>query len=704
MKGRLFVMTFLAMLFLDIQVCRAVFSIDEGSEYIDAYWGAQNYNTITVTNADLEVTFTKDPYFSMHSIVYKGKELMYSGTDRIHGYWSVITKDSSQNSVYCTFCDTDSQWIRRDTADVKEIRWEVSPGYQDSQNNTITLQRLRIYFIFEKDNPGFYVYMTARDLDDGYLMSEKDDCRIAQFEWKTRLNENLFDYNFNSSGDYYYLPVADFPQNINYGGADDRFLMDATFKLSDGTVYSKYDFCFDSSKDEHLLNGFVSRRVDGYRYGAWLLQLSDEWMNGAPYKNELCCHMDEYSACLLFEGRTDHYGQHQEPLVPEAGWCKVYGPVYYGFNRSSSTDVRDLYYDARDNILPNQQAKWPFESTDILDNTNYCFRDDRRVVSGDISIAGLPQGVVAGWKKVILSKPIGSSIGNKYDNKSWYLNSESYAYSARTLGSSYSIADVSEGTYGVYIIAENVLAEGYMGNITVGSSNVVKDINWNINRANRTHLLTVGTADHSSAEFCGGDYRHFGEWFQGYPYDFGGVNVNWYSDTSLNEDWPYTQWIWVAGQYTQPFLHRTVNNEWNDTFLNSLQNKPESRIYFKHNESWASNDTVYVRVATTASSYAKLLVRVYANGSVSSQTWTLTGDKDSSGYRSGGFGIYRTAELEFSGDKFDQTYPYETLIVFKMYQNLYPDLVNKTYTSDAGANHQSSITYDCIQVEVEKSN
>lgn len=706
----------LLLAFLKPQITNAAFTLTHGTTYIPAansYWGAGDYNTITIVNGDVEVVFTKDPYFSMHSLKYKGQEFLYTGNARAHGYWSIESQDSSSNCIYYPIYDTNSQWVRRDTADFKEIRWEIPPLWQDGSGNIITLRRLRIHFIFKKDDPGFYVYMEARDLG-GYTQEQKNNCRIGLLEWKMRLqaDDNFFCYNFNRNGIYDYLPPSYFPDGIDYDSNDSRYLMDATYMIpaENNSIYTKYDYCFDSSKGEHLLNGFISRSTGGYRYGIWLIQASDEWMCGTPYKQELCCHLDEYSPALLFLPRTGHYGQLQEPLDPDAGWCRVYGPVYYYFNRTSSvSDVRTLYYDASGNILPAQQTMWPFEANNpILENNNYTYRGDRKTISGTISITNLPQGVTPpGWIKVILSKPqADSNERNMYDNKGWYLNSKSLVFSTKIpSGSGYNIPNVVPGTYGVYVIAQNILEERYAGNITIGGSNVTKNIVWSCNRQDKTKLLTIGIADHNCQEFYGGDYRHFGDWFQGYPAHFGDTcKAHWYSNAPNSDNWPYTQWIWVTTVDTAPFLHRSVNGEWNDTFLENLINKPESHIHITNHPLWTSSNKIYVRVATTAASYATLSASVYVDGVLKgSQDWGLTNVKDSSGYRSGNFGICRITPsgiFEFAGNLFDQTYPYETVIVLKLKPNLIPDFNAHTYTSNpAGANHESSVTYDCVQIE-----
>ncbi|XP_033222743.1 rhamnogalacturonate lyase-like [Belonocnema kinseyi] len=122
-------------------------------------------------------------------------------------------------------------------------------------------------------------------------------------------------------------------------------IWDATWKLPNGTVYSKYDYA-----------GYVRNTsyhgAFGNGFGAWVVSASHEYYSGGPLKQDLLVHQGPLVANYM---AGMHFGT--PALNAPHGWTKVYGPWLVYFNEGSDDQVKlDAFRQAT-----VEQSLWPYK-------------------------------------------------------------------------------------------------------------------------------------------------------------------------------------------------------------------------------------------------------------------------------------------------------------------------------------------------------
>ena len=122
-------------------------------------------------------------------------------------------------------------------------------------------------------------------------------------------------------------------------------IWDATWKLPNGTIYSKYDYA-----------GYVRETtyqgVFGNGFGAWMLSPSREYHSGGPLKQDL---LVQQGPMIINYMTGKHFGT--PVLTAPRGWSKIYGPWLLYFNEGTDTEVK------ADAILQSkvEQSLWPYK-------------------------------------------------------------------------------------------------------------------------------------------------------------------------------------------------------------------------------------------------------------------------------------------------------------------------------------------------------
>lgn len=259
-------------------------------------------------------------------------------------------------------------------------------------------------------------------------------------------------------------------------------VQDATFRFSDGTIYTKYNWA--NYIDEDPFHGVYSSTTNtrGNYTGIWVIPCSTEYINGGPMRQELTVHAADDAQILLMMMQGGHFGAGASEYTK--GEKKVYGPFALYFNELPVQ--ADLITDAA-HIADSLQAAWPFGFTGLGEEL---YPASRSTVTGTIAVDGYTSDSL----RVVLAQP-GSNV---------YDQGKDYIYWTTTdENGHFSIPNVREGNYALYAWAQKGLnTEEYKGEgVTISGANVdLGTIEWVPNKMQEV-VWSIGENDRRSSEF-----------------------------------------------------------------------------------------------------------------------------------------------------------------------------------------------------------
>jgi len=124
-------------------------------------------------------------------------------------------------------------------------------------------------------------------------------------------------------------------------------IQDATWRLEDGSIYTKYDNC--AYLAHHHVHGMA-----GHGLGMWMIFPSNEFIGGGPFKQELTVHKENTLLGMLVGG---HFGSGGLRFKEDELWAKVYGPLFVYLNEGNTVDA--AWADAKQRAAA-EVAKWPY--------------------------------------------------------------------------------------------------------------------------------------------------------------------------------------------------------------------------------------------------------------------------------------------------------------------------------------------------------
>ncbi len=296
-----------------------------------------------------------------------------------------------------------------------------------------------------------------------------------------------------------------------------RQVMDATFLLQDGTVYTKYDNTIFEAN--HHVHGMA-----GHGVGIWMVTASNEYVNGGPVKQELSVHMDN---TLLWMLQGGHFGAGGLEFGAGEEWSKLYGPCFVYLNHADSVDA--LWADAK-RRAQEEVRRWPYA---WLKRADYPL--ERGTVEGRLRLTdgGSPAGA---W--VVLGAPGGD----------WPRQGKGYLFWAQADSEGrFSIPKVRPGRYTLYAYGadqfEQLAREGV--EVAAGRTTDLHTVEWHpITHGRR--IWQIGTPDRSTREFRNGDdVRHWANYMR-YPGDFPDDVTFTIGQSSEKTDWNFAQWTWYC--------------------------------------------------------------------------------------------------------------------------------------------------------------
>ncbi len=369
--------------------------------------------------------------------------------------------------------------------------------------------RAEIHYILKRGVSGFYVYVIY---SHGPGMSAGS---IGQSRFVIRGPSKPNLYNYVAIDDARFGPVDESPFV--------KAVSDATFLQKDGNVYCKYNNT--AFMADHHLHGMLGNGV-----GIWMINPSDEYVNGGPIKQELTVHQVNILLNMLQGG---HFGGGSILVKADEPWTKFYGPFLVYLN--SGPTPQAMYADAKQKTTA-EVASWPYQ---WVNDPNYA------VVRGSVQgTLHLTDGESAAGAWVVLADPGGD----------WPMQAKHYEFWTRAADDgSFTINKVCPGSYALYAYGANQFEQLEKDGVTVapGATSDLGVIDWQP-VTHGTTLWQIGTPDRTTLEYRGGQdnwgpdgMRHWANFMtyqQNFPND---VNFT-IGKSDPATDWNYAQWTWYS--------------------------------------------------------------------------------------------------------------------------------------------------------------
>ncbi|MFG6687095.1 polysaccharide lyase family protein [Mariniflexile sp. HNIBRBA6329] len=426
------------------------------------------------------------------SLIYNGKNLVANGGKFYFSY--------NDQSAYSEL-SPNSVRLEKQNDDYAEVVYSKTSG-------TLLVEQ---GYVIKKGESGIYSYVVVK--------GTPTEIRLREMRLVYRVDPNLFNYGYVTESMQGELPTAAVMKAV-----DGSPIMDATYQLPDGSVYTKYNWANYIDRDN--VHGIMSNNE-----GVWAIAASNEYTNGGPMKQELTVHATNKTPLVLQMLQGEHFGAASQYY--STGVDKIYGPFFIYVN--SGNTHSEMVADAKQQAAL-QKAQWPYQWF-----TNPLFPVDRTAVSGQINI---PNGLSPDKLQVVLAKPGVSLYNQGTDYMFW---------SKTDANGQFTIPHVRPGQYSLYAYAtEGEITDTFtLDNITVSGSDMnLGTIDWT--PAKYENLLwRIGENDRLTEGFNMSDLpRAYG------LYDLPPANLTYNIGTSIPEtDWYYAQT--KTGMWTVAFNNST---------------------------------------------------------------------------------------------------------------------------------------------------
>ena len=389
--------------------------------------------------------------------------------------------------------------------------------YSATSGNTIFEQG----FIMRKGVPGIYSYVIAT----GTATSANEPIKEA------RVCSRLADGMLNGYVDWRMNGRIPSNSEMTTAEKEENTIQDATYKLADGSIYTKYNWANYIERD--TLHGL---RDNSY-YGLYNIPVSYEWINGGCDRQELTVHATSKSPITIQMLQGEHFGG--QAMVLNEGEKKLYGPflICTTYSKNPVSSARNQWV--------KEVAEWPYQWFE-----NDLYPRERGTVRGHLNVT---TGQRNDSVRIILAQEKGKEpIEMMHGYQFWTLTDAN---------GDFEIKNVRPETYNLFAYAKagEVTDMLEQDDITVSAGdNNLGTIDWTPKKYTQL-LWMIGQNDRRSSEFKYSDaLRQYGLWEQ-VP-----ANLT-YTIGQSNEatDWYYAQ-TQKGGTWTVKF---------------NLDERPAGRVY-----------------------------------------------------------------------------------------------------------------------------
>lgn len=362
---------------------------------------------VAQTDPDVTVTLSgKNGRMSNGILTLQTNEVGRVGTLKIAGYNLNLL---STNGVYFDYTAEANSGLSPDKAEIVRNDGDYAELVYSKNTGDLLLTQ---GYILRKGQSGFYTYVIMEGTDNPVNVRE---ARVCVRTSAAMLN-GYVDDRMNGK-------IPSTAEMSAVESSSDRTIQDATYRLDDGTIYTKYNWAQYVVKDS--VHGLMNKS-----YGIWNIPCSHEWINGGPMRQELTVHATGKSPITIQMLQGEHFGAAAMTLAP--GQKKLYGPVFVYVNSGTNDEmIADAKAEAS-----RQMGEWPFA---WFHNDLYPL--DRATVSGQINLTDgqSPEGL-----QVVLGGP----------EEEIYRQTGGYMFWAKTDKNGYfTIPNVRKGDYTLYAYA-----------------------------------------------------------------------------------------------------------------------------------------------------------------------------------------------------------------------------------------------------------
>ena len=381
--------------------------------------------------------------------------------------------------------------VVKQTADHCEVLYSATSG------NTIFEQG----YIMRKGVPGVYSYVIAT----GTATSASEPIKEARV--CSRLDDSMLngyvDWRMNGR----------IPSNAEMAVAEkeENTIQDATYRLSDGSIYTKYNWANYIERD--TLHGLCG--LSNNYYGLYNIPVSYEWINGGCERQELTVHATSKSPITIQMLQGEHFGG--QAMVLAEGEKKLYGPFLI-----CTTYSKDPVKTARNQAV-KEAAEWPYQWFD-----NALYPRERGTVHGHLNIT---TGQRNDSVRIVLAQEKGKDpMEMTHGYQFWTLTDANGDFELR---------NVRPGTYHLFAYAKTGEVTDMLEQddivVTVGD-NDLGTVTWTPRKYSEL-LWMIGQNDRRSSEFHYCDtIRQYGLW------NLSPKNLTFtVGESSEKTDWYYAQ-------------------------------------------------------------------------------------------------------------------------------------------------------------------
>jgi rhamnogalacturonan endolyase len=314
-----------------------------GQPAVAASYKPADIQSLVMANGLLTITFGKDADgdFSAISVVKNGRELAHN----LHG---IEPRDKDARRTFYLDSNAGNGHLVTDSVQV----FKNTPDLAHFAVIDHRALHLEHHFVMLKGESGVHPYViikSAPGVNTGEMRTMyRFDRDVLDFAWEAERTGQQPKYAFLQS-------ISD-PGNMG----------DETWRLPDGSVYQKYDYCPYYS--ESPMWGHY-----GHGFGAFFIPVSLESYAGGPLRQELAVHQDalilNYIGGGHFGGGGSATGRNGE---------KIHGPWYLYFNTGPTPEA--IIADAK-KVAEAEKAKWPYR---WMDEPLYPL--DRTTVTGQLKL------------------------------------------------------------------------------------------------------------------------------------------------------------------------------------------------------------------------------------------------------------------------------------------------------------------------------